>query len=387
MDASTPDRMVIRRSTPHGDRRRRVVVKDPAPSASGTAGSSRTAGDSSESRTTAPRRYAAAALREEQPRVCDWIPTGLWSLSAWFLGLSVLVASVGGLHLLALETGRRWQVDLPSLRVDTGRNFSHFVQAALWLMAASCCRQILHLRRHRVDDYRGRYRVWYPVALASLLFCVNAVTGLSQNLVLAAPKLQSSLGVDFSASWSHLSLLAVVTLAAGRLAAELWACRSAVVSLGLACVLAWSMAIARLVGGFSADSPAWTLVESLGSLATTHFFFFAMLLNLRHVFLDAQGELPVREAKPRAASGKQEVSSDVPAVAAPAPTAGNLKAVPKVAPPRQQEPAVEQEAEEEPEESEDLEDSGEDEDGHTVSMSRAERKRQRKMQQTQKRAA
>ncbi len=387
MDASTPDRLVIRRSTPHGDRRRRVVVKEPDPAASGTASSLRTAGDSSESRTTVPRRYAAAALREEQPRVCDWIPTGIWSLAAWFLGLSVLVASVGGLHLLALEIARRWQVELPSLRVDTGRNLSHFVQAALWLMAASCCRQILHLRRHRVDDYRGRYRVWYPAVAASLLLCVNAVTGVSQNLALAAPKLQSSLGVEFSASWSHLTLLAVVTLAAGRLAAEMWACRPAVVSLGLACVLAWSLAIARLVGGLAADSPSGPLVDSLGTLATTHFFVFAMLLNLRHVFLDAQGELPIREAKPRAASGKQEVLSDVPAVAAPTPTAGNTKATPKTAPPRQQEPVVEHEAEEEPEESEDLEDSGEDEDGHTVSMSRAERKRLRKMQQKQKRAA
>jgi hypothetical protein len=75
------------------------------------------------------------------------------------------------------------------------------------LLVAALARIIHSLRRHRVDDVRGRYRVWRWIAAGALLGSVNAVVGVHQFIARAAVAL----------GWSITALGASADALAGAL--------------------------------------------------------------------------------------------------------------------------------------------------------------------------
>src|SRR5204863_8373822 len=81
------------------------------------------------------------------------------------------------LHLPELSqlSGRR---DLAAFDLAAPNSIGAWFSSLLFTLAAGWSLLIYSLRRHKVDDYRGRYRVWLPAAAALLLLSVDAPTGL-----------------------------------------------------------------------------------------------------------------------------------------------------------------------------------------------------------------
>ena len=110
-----------------------------------------------------------------------------------------------------------------------GRWFS----STLLGLAAGTAMFIYALRRHRLDDYHGRYRVWISAALGCLLLSIAESTGLIA-LARAVVRLGTDWGhVRFEIAWS--TAITLLAAAAGiRLAIEIRRCGPALASLALA---------------------------------------------------------------------------------------------------------------------------------------------------------
>lgn len=384
MEASTPRRMVIRRTTPTGDRRRRVVVDDSESTRNGTT--------VKPERTHPPRRYSAAAQREAQPRLFECIPIRRWTLAVWFLlgnTFAVAHATIDVLCNRATQWG--WTADLSALRIEGPQNLSRATQTLTFLLCAVYCALTVQFRRHRIDDYRGRYRVWYSAASLATLLSFNATSNFASLPAQILVQATNRLGFAGQAWPSAVICLLTLPLLI-RLMVEIWSCRGAVWTLIGSFLL---FCVSQSLPYVSGDAEVRRLATGLAQLLASQWLLFALVLNARYVFLDAQGELPatprlafrrLRRAKAsdQVASSQANTPEKAPIERVPA-TEVAAKATSTVATPQSQTPPVKRELP--PTDNQhDIEDD-EDDDEQTLSMSRADRKRQRKEQQKTRRAA
>ena len=157
----------------------------------------------------------------------------------------------------------------------------------------------LGIRMHRVDDYRGRYRVWLWTAAALLLGSLDAATGIHQALGMGLAMLGGhALATGSIESTATISWLGVVGLVFGtlaiRLAIELWCSLPSFSALALAGLL-YLLAILGVLGMLPAtsgplvDSVVRTSIVLLAHVSLVS----AIALYARHVYLDATGRLKV----------------------------------------------------------------------------------------------
>ena len=288
--------MQFRRSGQRAERRRRVLIDETvtAPMASQQA----TAGAGAESAAPDPaelRNYAEAALAIHQPRVTDLIPTRRWTLAVLLLtaltiisGLEALYGRLSGARGLRGLSG--WEALDPSQSASLAGWFSSVLLGAASLGGVL----IYSLRRHKIDDYRGRYRLWLWIAALLTLGSIDAVTGLHQAAIdLALQFAKWPVSASAAAFWD--ALYAVALGAVGiRLAIEMRQCRTATCTLAAAAasyLLAAGLGPERMPGNDPLlATMAVTTATMLGHLGLS----FSIGLYARYVDLDAQGALPVR---------------------------------------------------------------------------------------------
>ena len=277
------------------DRRRRMLAEEPASGEDSAAAS----GAAEYTATSTQREtYIAAALRDEALRLIDFVPLSYWSLA----GLVLL----GGLTLGGLAAAHCWQAEIGQWGGETAASMfdlevrgglATWASSTLWSLTAFWCLVVYSLRRHRLDDIRGRYRIWLPAAAMSLLLSLDAVVDCRRlGLALVAPL----------ATWSNASpdviwIATALTVAGAmvvRLAFEL---RTARLALG-------ALALGVLAYGCECLAPETTAAGlgvyravALGSLGLLGqmFIFLAVGLFGRHVLLDASGLLKPRAPKPK----------------------------------------------------------------------------------------
>ena len=188
-------------------------------------------------------------------------------------------------HLAALDVAHRGSV---------ANWFSSLVLAA----AAALAVVTFGIRVHRVDDYRGRYRVWLWTAAALAWASLDAGTHIHDSLGLAIAHLAGKpllLGTGAAActiSWLALYGLVFGTLAI-RLAIEVWQSLPAFTALAVAglCYLLAGLATLEMLPqqGPLVDSVVRTTILLVGHVG----LFSAVALYARHVVLDAGGRLKV----------------------------------------------------------------------------------------------
>ena len=169
------------------DGRRRRVLNEEMAAASATQAAVRASKDLTTNKT--PRStYGEAASSPNHVRVSDFVPrraSTLWFV--WALGLLV----VSGLVALDYYQDALWPWlgETPAsgnalLSTSGAGSIGSWFASVVLLLTAAHGVFIYSTRRHRLDDYRGRYRVWLWAALACLLLSINSITGI--HAVLAA---------------------------------------------------------------------------------------------------------------------------------------------------------------------------------------------------------
>jgi len=270
------------------------------------------------------RAYSPAVLAERQPRVVDFLPIRpLYVAALILLGLTG-IAAIEAIHIHAAGwILPRGAGQLAALDVSARGSLAAWYSSLLLLLATIGGLITFAIRAHRVDDYRGRYRVWLWTTAALAWLSLDAATGLHDALGLAItmaagrPAASASLAATATMTWLAIYGLVLGTLGI-RLAIEVWPSLPSFAGLliaGLLYLCGGLMQQGLLIAGTPlAQSVAESTAAMLAHLALTA----SIGLYARHVYLDATGRLKVyidpdrKRAKPKSRAKLKVVKDDKP---------------------------------------------------------------------------
>lgn len=247
--------------------------------------------------------YGDASFLDEQVRLIDLVPRRLTII---ILGLGAALAMIAGLEVL-----HGWQCKLSE--TIPGGQFTAFDLtrsgclgswfSSLLLSAAAVAAVLVYtIRRHRSDDYRGRYRIWILAALCGFLAATDVAANLHDSFK------QIMIHVTRTNIWSDGTLWWIIPYVlifgalGSRLILDMRPCRLSITAFLLATagyVVAGSMEL----GLASVADAAQALMIKAGAAMFGHLMLLmSMALNARYVIFDAEGLLPRREPKLHARS-------------------------------------------------------------------------------------
>ncbi|HZZ29209.1 MAG TPA: hypothetical protein VFE46_14520 [Pirellulales bacterium] len=250
-------------------------------------------------------RYTAAARRENHRHTTDFIPRHWAKLALSFVAA---LAAVGGLLFGYIKFGGEQNAEgatalgLAQLfDAASGSSLAGWLSSLLFGFSAAGSVLIYSIRRHKLDDYRGRYRLWLWCAIAWLVMSIDATANLHTPFALAMARATGWSMLAGSAIWWIGIWGGIVGILALRLLLEVRESRLATLGFTLVFSL-WAAALATDYGwlhlGQSQQLSA-PLMAIGGRLVGQVTLFFTIALYARHVLLDAEGLLSVRQRKPK----------------------------------------------------------------------------------------
>ncbi|MCG8584508.1 MAG: hypothetical protein MI757_07345, partial [Pirellulales bacterium] len=228
------------RTIQRDDRRRRMMTAGSDASATSVAAYRRSptkaqdgAADDCES-----RGYADAALRDYQPHLMDFVPQRAWKVAASLMAVISLTAVIATLHLwlpqkLAIE------LQATSLDLTAAAGLGTWFGSIMLLAAAVVATVIHSIRAHKIDDYRGRYRVWRQAAIAWFVLGAAVGSNACETIEFVMASVAGGSLAGNAALWWALPAAALVGYIAPALIADLSRCRLGTAAL-VSAISAWS---------------------------------------------------------------------------------------------------------------------------------------------------
>lgn len=235
-------------------------------------------------------RYGVGANIENHPQITDFVPRRFRTIGL-ILGLGLSVGVVAELVAHYSENLSEFAPTVTANEIATVFSYRlmDWTSAALLLVAAVYARLIFSLRRHRVDDYRGRYRIWRTASWAAAFLSLNSVLG-AHSLVARILGYFSGWSVlPGNAGWWLTASLLLGGWLLLKLVLDASECRGALFTymLAAACFL-----VAGALSAGLAPPLAQASLETMGRalpLAGNLMLLVGSLLFARYVVLDVQG--------------------------------------------------------------------------------------------------
>ena len=282
------------------DRRRRVL-RDSSQSASAaqSTGGSRSAADAAADAAGGKRpvSYSQDVRQACSLRLMQLIPVRRRSfLAVLALSLSVVGALLAAHYLIYVSGHLPWYGHplAVALEATHPQSIAAWLGSHLWLLCLGATILAFQVRRHRLDDYNGEYRLWFWLVLTCLLASLDSTTHLTELFGYALDR-WSQLNLGWSGRAVVQSTLAALIAVLGlKLISELKS-----VPFSLICwlggLLAWagSAALAQemLRIDISLQMRFWLRATLwLGGLTL---IWMAALSYLRRVFMEAQQRFPL----------------------------------------------------------------------------------------------
>ena len=250
------------------------------------------------------KNYGDAEFLDQQPRLTDLMPTRILPIAAWFalglvclMGLNVVHTGVAG---VASPGGLRRIV---AFDLAAQGSLATWFSSLLLLLAALAAIVVYTIRRHKNDDYRGRYRIWGWAAFCWTLMSVVEVSHLHEAFRdLMVGLCGTPLLGDGSVWWLILGLFLFGSVGL-RLLVDMHGCRWAFTAMLLA-GLCYALALSTHFGVVVAGEEQ-VLVVANAKMAGHLLLLLAIVLYGRHVILDAQGLITREEAQPKKKPAKK----------------------------------------------------------------------------------
>ena len=169
--------------TQRHDRRRRLLTDDSLADDESPPDETAAGGGSDASGSTDPQRrpYANTARLDRQRRIHDMFPSRYWTIAGTILGALALVAGIELAHVWATSTpGFLTAEDLTAFDLGAKHNLSQWFSSTVLGLCSLAAIFIYSVRRHRVDDYHGRYRVWIWTTIVCMLSSLGETTDAGQ---------------------------------------------------------------------------------------------------------------------------------------------------------------------------------------------------------------
>jgi hypothetical protein len=254
-------------------------------------------------------RYSEAAGVEHHPQVTDFLPRRYRSIGMLAFAGVAATAAVETLHQFIVPISSTYGFATTAAFDLAASGVAAWLSAIVLLLAAATCMLIYSLRRHRVDDFKGRYRVWTAAAGACALM----------SLVSVAPvhRLLTAVAADYT-GWTALRGDAAWWILAGGLpciwiAVRAWldARESTLAAVSLAGAFAlYGVAVGSYLSAESFGSSSKEAMLTCGARLLANWLLLIGVVSYgRFVVLDVQGLIPVRTRKP-AGSKSSAVTKD-----------------------------------------------------------------------------
>jgi hypothetical protein len=289
---------------PGRDRRRRVL-KDEVLSASSNHSALRATADADA--VGDAMRYSDAASVENHPQITDFVPRRYRTIAMLVMVGTGLTTTLAALHFfaprIAISTGLH---DTAALDFAATGSLAAWFSAVVLLMASGTCLLVYSIRRHRIDDFRGRYRVWFGATLACLAVSANSVTGLHQIAADMLGHLTGWTALRGGAVWWLVLAGLPIGWIVARAILDVRECRLAAVLL-IAGVVSYTASAAGFLGLTPfRDRQMQSLVVG-SALLLGHWLVLASVVSYaRFVILDAQGLIAIRRRANSNRSAKAE---------------------------------------------------------------------------------
>ena len=261
-----------------GDRRRRVLADE-----------SRRAAEAKPLPATEGSRYTDAANIENHPQVTQFIPRRYRNYA---LSLGAAACAITGIQLLHVYSTRMaLAIDSGPIRafdLTAGGGLAGWFAAVMLAALSVVCLAVFGIRRHRVDDYRARYRVWMWTAACALFASIDSVAALHEPWSKLWTRLTGWSALDGHAWWLGPACLLGAWLA-WRLVLDLRESKAAVTLFILAVASLVVAAAFRYGIVASGDDLIGRVVASASLLAGHALLLAAVTFYARHVVLDVQG--------------------------------------------------------------------------------------------------
>ncbi len=313
--------MHFQRLGAQNDRRRRLLAEE-VPSSSDHSATSDVGP------TSPAQRYHGAAQLDQQARITDFVPTrkrvllALFAVGLLFIGIALGVHQLSQTILPAtIPVG---ELKLSVLNLNGSGNLAGWFASMLMLTTGAMAVVIYVLRRHRLDDYRARYRVWLWSALACFVMSVDEVANLHDDFQAILVHFTHWSGPLANVAWWLGIWSVVLAVISVRLWFEIRDSRWSVAMLSFS-VGFWLANVALRMGWVPMPSIS-PVIAMTGARLLGHLCFWLTIgIYGRHLIFDIEGKLPVRPIKVRlpkiakkktASSANQETDEDEPQLTA-----------------------------------------------------------------------
>jgi hypothetical protein len=118
-------------------------------------------------------------------RLVQLIPVGWLSFSAAIVATIALTASLLAIHYLVYVNGKLdWYGHPLAIAFDAThpQGLAAWLGSQFWLLCLGSSLLTLQLRRFKLDDYKGEYRLWFWLVIACLAASIDSTTHLSELL-------------------------------------------------------------------------------------------------------------------------------------------------------------------------------------------------------------
>ena len=252
------------------------------------------------------KNYGDAEFLDEQPRVTDLVPMRLLPIAAWFCGACGCVAGLESLYAgvpqIASAAG---QHRIAAFDLAARGSLATWFSSLLLLLATLAAILVYAIRRHKSDDYHGRYRIWIWAAFCWTLMSVDEVANLHEAFRDVMVRFCGTPLVGDGSVWWVIFGFFLFGAVGLRLLVDMWPCRASCAALILAS-LSYALATGCHFGLVVAGEGSRQVMVAAGAKMAGHLLLLlAIVLHGRHVILDAQGLILQESPKPKRKPAKR----------------------------------------------------------------------------------
>jgi hypothetical protein len=235
-------------------------------------------------------RYSEAAGVENHAQITDFVPRRYRSIALLTAAGIFTTGSLALLHYFAASIAAAvGAAEIAAFDIVAPGSIASWASSVVLLVTSAFCLVVYSIRRHRIDDIRGRYRIWLAAAAACVLLSANTVSGLHNVLAGSMIHFTGWTALPGGAVW-WISILGLpLTWIGVRSMVDVRESRLAV-SLFLTSICSYMVAGSTALGAMTLSDVRVGSTISGATLLMGHWLAFAAVVSYaRFVVLDAQG--------------------------------------------------------------------------------------------------
>lgn len=248
--------------------------------------------------------YGDASFLDKQMRLIDFVPRRLTILAFLLITGVAIIAGLAALHAWQSDisaTDPQWR--LAAFDLSQRGCLADWFSSLLLLAAGGTALLTYTIRRHRTDDYRGRYRIWLWAALFCFLSAADVAANLHEILKQIMIRLTKTGIWGNGTLWWIIPYFLIFVILGLRLMPDMRECRlgvTAFFSAAAAYLFAVGMELGLASFGDAAKTEAF---RSAAAMFGHLMLLMSLVINARFVILDAEGLLPRSKPENSADSG------------------------------------------------------------------------------------